>query len=334
MQFESLKLFCDVIRNQSFSQAAAANHVSQSAASQMVRQLEKRLGVSLINRSARPLRPTPVGKVYYEGCKKLVEQYMELESSIRNAPPELPVSVRVAAIYSVGLGDMGQCVERFVAKYPFVRIHIDYLHPANVREKVLDGTADFGLISFPSKSRELRVLPWREEEMLLTCSPLHPLAGCPTIRPEQLAGEKYVGFSKDLTIRRKVDQFLRKHDVAVEVGPEFDNIESIKRAIEDSAGVALLPEPTLRREIQAGTLVAIPLLGSRLVRPLGIILRRHNKLGSSAVRFIHLLQHSDSAAPAKGAAPDSAAGDAHLLSRDHHSESVSNGSARKKGRLT
>src|SRR5207244_8714525 len=150
MQFESLKLFCDVVRNKSFSLAAVENHVTQSAASQVVSQLEKRLGVLLINRG-RPLEPTSKGQLYYEGCKELVERYMELEASIRNAPPELPVTVQVAAIYSVGLGDMGQYVERFEAQYPYAKAQIDYLHPDEVNEKVLDGTADFGLISFPLK---------------------------------------------------------------------------------------------------------------------------------------------------------------------------------------
>jgi DNA-binding transcriptional LysR family regulator len=296
MQFEALKVFCDVIRNQSFSQAALENHVTQSAVSQIVSQLERRLGVVLINRPGRPLTPTHEGRVYYEGCRKLVEQYMELEASIRNVPPESPVMVRVAAIYSVGLGDMGQYVEQFEGYEPGARIHIEYLHPDRVMEKVLDGSADLGLVSFPSRSRELRMLPWREEKMLLTCSPQHPLAGYPAIRPEQLTGEKYVAFSKELTIRRKVDQFLRAHKVTVEVGPELDNIESIKKAIEESGGVALLPEPTLRREVQGGTLAAIRLLGCRFVRPLGIILRRHHKLGVSAKRFITLLQHPDTAA--------------------------------------
>jgi DNA-binding transcriptional LysR family regulator len=78
--------------------------------------------------------------------------------------------------------------------------------------------------------------------------------------------------------------------VTVEVVHEFDNIENIKKAIEISAGVALLPAPTLRREVEAGTLVALPLCGCRLVRPLGIIHRRHHKLSATALRFLDLLQ--------------------------------------------
>jgi DNA-binding transcriptional LysR family regulator len=292
MQFESLKVFCDIARFRSFSQAATANEITQSAASQIALQLEKRMGVQLINRSTRPLQLTPLGKTYYDGCKALVEQYLELEASIRQAQAQMDASLRVTAIYSVGLGDMGQLVERFMALHPNTRVHLEYLHPRRVYEKVLEGSADLGLVSFPRRSRELVQLPWREEPMVLACPPGHPLAHQRTIRSEQLNGEKYIGFDRDLVIRKHVDRFLREQGVSVEVALEFDNIETIKKAIEVSAGVALLPEPTFRREVQAGTLKAVPLTGAQLVRPLGIIHRRHHRLSASAQRFIELLQES------------------------------------------
>ena len=83
MQLESLKIFCDVVRWASFSRGAAENGISQSSASQAVHQLEARLGVKLIDRSKRPLVLTPQGKVYYEGCKDLVERYLELENRVK-----------------------------------------------------------------------------------------------------------------------------------------------------------------------------------------------------------------------------------------------------------
>jgi DNA-binding transcriptional LysR family regulator len=295
MHIESLKVFCDVARQRSFSQAAAANGMTQSAASQIVLQLEKRMEVQLIDRSTRPLQLTALGRVYYEGCKGLVDQYLELEASIRKAHSQLAATVEVVAIYSVGLGDMGRYVERFKALQPGAVVHIDYLHPDRVYEKVRDGTADFGLVSFPRKSRELTALPWRQEKMVLTCPPGHPLARLPTVRPAQLAGEKYVGFDKGLVIRRQVDRFLRQQGVTVEVALEFDNIENIKKAIEVTAGVALLPEPTLRREVAAGTLVAVPLADAQMVRPLGIIHRRHHKLSAAARGFLDLLRRGEAA---------------------------------------
>lgn len=291
MQFEALQVFCDIARCRSFSQAAAAQQppLTQSAVSQIVHQLEKRLGVQLINRSTRPLQLTEMGQAYYQGCKQLVEHYLELEASIKRGQPQLTATVQVATIYSVGLGAMGQYVQRFADEQPFARVHVEYLHSNRVVEKVLDGSVDLGLVSFPRKSRKVVVLPWREERMVLACPPAHPLAGQTAVRPAQLAGEKYIAFDKELGIRRQVDRFLRQHGAAVEVALEFDNIENIKKGIEIAGGVALLPEPTLRQEVEAGLLVARPLAGCRFVRPLAIIYRRQNRPSPAAQRFIDLL---------------------------------------------
>lgn len=291
MQFEALQVFCDIARCRSFSQAAAAQRppLTQSAVSQIVHQLEKRLGVQLINRSTRPLQLTALGQAYYEGCKELVERYLELEASVKQGRPQLTATVQVAAIYSIGLGDMGHYIERFSAELPFARVHVDYLHSNRVAEKVHDGSADLGLVSFPRKSRDLVVLPWREEGMVLACQPSHPLARQASVRLAQLSGEKYIAFDKDLGIRRQVDRFLRQQGVAVEVELEFDNIENIKRGIEITGGVALLPEPTLHQEVEAGLLAARPLAGCRFVRPLAIIYRRQHRPSPAAQRFIDLL---------------------------------------------
>jgi DNA-binding transcriptional LysR family regulator len=297
MHFETLKVFCDVARHRSFSLAAQANGRTQSAVSQLVLHLEKRLGVQLVDRSTRPLQLTPLGKIYYDGCKGLVDQYLELEAAVRQAHGGPAATVRVAAIYSVGLRDMHQYVERFALVQPGARVHIEYLHPDRVYAEVLDGTADFGLVSFPRKSRELKTLPWRDEEMVLTCAPGHALARNLAVEPRHLQGLRYVGFDRDLVIRRKVDRFLRAQQVTVNVVVEFDNIENIKKAVESEAGVALLPEPTVRREVQAGTLVALPLLGCSLVRPLGVIQRRRHKPSPTAQRFLDLLRQPDDAGP-------------------------------------
>jgi DNA-binding transcriptional LysR family regulator len=290
MQFESLKVFCDVVRQRSFSHAARINHVTQSAASQIVSQLERRLGVQLIDRSTRPLQTTPVGRIYFEGCRELVEKYAELEATIRNAKNELDALVQVVAIYSVGLGDMGNLVLRFKAQHANARVQIEYLHPDEVYERVLAGTADFGLVSYPRRTRELLVLPWREEEMVLACSPRHRLAGRVSVEPHELAGERFIGFDKNLMIRRGVDRFLREHGVIVEITHVFDNIESIKKAIELDAGIALLPFATVHREFESSSLVAIPLAGRKFVRPMGIIQSRQHNLSSTALRFRELLR--------------------------------------------
>jgi DNA-binding transcriptional LysR family regulator len=311
MQFEALKVFCDVARNRSFSQAAQENAVTQSAVSHVVSQLEKRMGVRLIDRSTRPLQLTPLGRTYYEGCKELLEQYLRLEAQVRGGREQVAGTVQVAAIYSVGLGDMGQYVERFAARHPEARAQVEYLHPDRVYERVLEGSADLGLVSFPRKSPRLAAAPWREEEMVLVCSPRHALARHVAVRPAELGGEKYVHFTRELGIRREVDRFLREQGAAVEVVLEFDNIENIKKAVEIGAGVALLPEPTIRPEVAGRSLVARPLFGARLVRPVGILHRRRPRLSPTAQAFLDLLcgRGEGEAASANGSA--SANGNGH-----------------------
>src|SRR5580765_7793338 len=149
MYFEALKIFCDIVRHKSFSRAATANHISQSAASQNVLQLEKGLGVRLIDRSKRPFELTPEGEVYYEGCKGLVERYYAVEEQVKALRNQVAGTVSVAAIYSVGLSGMSSYVQQFARLYPQANIRLAYLHPDRVYESVINEEADLGLISYP-----------------------------------------------------------------------------------------------------------------------------------------------------------------------------------------
>ena len=303
MQLESLKIFCDVVRWASFSRGASENGISQSSASQAVHQLELRLGLKLIDRSKRPLVLTPQGSAYYEGCKELVGRYVELENRVKAMTDEHKVigTVGVASIYSVGMHHMSQYVKIFSEHYPEASVRLEYLHPTRVVERVAGGEADLGLISYPRKWPELAIIPWREEVMVLAVPPSHRFAQRRSVEIRELDGENFVAFDGDLSIRRSIDRCLRHHDVNVEVVLEFDNIENIKRAVEIAAGVSILPEPSLGREIRAGSLVAVGIEGQdskyRLNRPLAIIHRRGGNLDLTAARFLELLTGSESLGP-------------------------------------
>lgn len=321
MQLESLKIFCDVVRWASFSRGAAENRISQSSASQAVNQLERRLGVKLIDRSKRPLVLTAHGKVYYEGCKELVGRYLEIENRVKALEDDTNVvgTVHVASIYSIGLHHMSQYVQSFRDRFPGANVQLEFLHPTRVVESVVEGGAELGLISFPRKWPEMTVTPWREEEMVLAVHPSHRFAGRGSVPIAELDGETFVGFDSDLAIRRVIDRCLRHHDVHVRVALEFDNIENIKRAVEIPSGVAILPEPTLAREVEAGTLAAVRLDGQdpshRLVRPLAILRRRSRQLSLTASRFLKLLSAKDrDPAPADVAVAGSANGHLHAKS--------------------
>ncbi len=295
MQLETLKIFCDVVRWSSFSRGAVENGISQSSASQAVQQLEGRLGVKLIDRSKRPLVLTPQGKVYHDGCKDLVERYLELEARVKAVAEEDTVvgTVVVCAIYSVGLHDMSGYVKRFEERFPGASVRLEYLHPRRVLERVTGGEAELGILSYPRKWPELNVITWREEPMVLVVHPSHRFATRTSVSVAELSGEPFVAFDADLSIRRAIDRFLRHHDIQIDVVLEFDNIENIKRAVEIPSGVAILPEPSLLQEVKAGSLVAIPIESpdpaARLTRPLAIIHRRQDNLDRAGAKFLQLL---------------------------------------------
>ena len=294
MHLESLNIFCDVVRHQSFSRGALASSVSQSAASQAVRQIEKRLGAQLIDRSKRPWQLTPEGRLFFKGCQELVERYHELEEAVQRRQHPSGYTVRLASIYSVRLHDLSQYVDQFRASVPGAGVDLEYMHPDQIYSRVLNDQSDLGLISFANPGRELTAIPWQDQAMVVACPPGHRLARTgAAIEPGALHGAAFVTFDRGLTVRREIDRFLRRHDVDVHVVAEFDNIENIKQAIEDGAGVALLPEPTLRREVQRGTLVKVGLWTDpgepTFVRPLSIIHRRRRRLNPAVTGFIKLL---------------------------------------------
>ena len=289
MNIETLRIFCDVVQHQSFSRGAAANEVSQSAAPQSVHRMERHFGVRLIDRSKRPFVLTPEGDACYEGFRKVLETYDAVEARVRSLRKEITGMVRVASIYSVGLHDMSRSMQEFMRRYPQAKVRLEFLHPSRVYDAVLNSEVDLGIVSYPVASSEISVVPLRAERMVLVCHPDHPLAERKVVTVEHLRDEAFIAFDRDLSIRKEIDRYLRQRSVSIRVAMEFDNIETIKQAVEIGAGVSILPEPTVRKESESGSLVAVRLMAPTLQRPLGIIHRQRKLFMPTAAKFIELL---------------------------------------------
>jgi DNA-binding transcriptional LysR family regulator len=290
MPLRNVELFCEVVRCRSFTRAAEQQQVSQSSVSQAITSLEKRLGTRLIDRSHRPLELTPAGQVYYEGCRELLDGFREIEDRVQRMGDKITGRVRVVSIFSVGLSQMEAYVSRFEDLYPDVSLQVEYLHPDELYDRVLNDKADLGLVSFPKAGGDLTAIDWQLEEMVLVVPPGHRLAGRGSCPVSELDGEEFVSFTAELKIRRQLDRWLKEARVAVSVVQQFDNIENIKRAVEVGTGVAALPLPTVRKETEAGALVPVRVEGVEWTRPLGIVHKRHKSLSTAAGKFIDLLK--------------------------------------------
>lgn len=293
MNINALKLYCDIVRLHSFSLGAAANQVSQSAASQAIQQLETELDTRLLDRSKRPFMVTPAGTRFHAGCLEILAAYERLRASVANQRTAVAGIARVAAIYSVGIHIMSGQIRRFMGLYPQAKVLLEYLHPDKVVEAVLQDEADLGILAYPPRNRALTVIAWRTEPMVFVCHPTHRLARRRVVAPAELEGEAFVAFDPDLRVRKAVDRYLRQYRVRVNVVMEFDNTETIKQAVSVGAGISILPQPTLLKEVGTRTLAALPLAPRDLARPLGIIHRRGKLLPPTAASFLELLRKAE-----------------------------------------
>ena len=263
--------------------------VSQSAASQHVQEAERRLGVSLFDRSKRPLELTAAGKLYAEFCRDVLRREEEFTLALETIKGDVEGTVRVVSIYSTGLSEMGRLQEEFSARYPTAQLHVEYMRPDKVYDAVRNDTADLGLVSFPESTREIAAIPWRNEEMQVAVPPSHPIAQRDFVFPADLNGQDFIGFDEDLSIRRELDRFLRAQGVEVKIVMTFDNIQMIKEAVGLGRGISLLPARTMLAEIEQGRLVAVKLDAPDLVRPVGIVHRKRKKFNRAAQAFLELL---------------------------------------------
>jgi LysR family transcriptional regulator, transcriptional activator of the cysJI operon len=287
--YENYKLFRDIAQTRSLSRAAALNGISQSAATQQIQDLEKSFGAQLLDRSSRPLTITPAGQLYAEYCRDVLRRREDFLAELARVKQEAEGTVRVASIYSVGLSEMVELEQEFSIRFPQASLEVEYLRPEKVYEAVLADDADIGLVSYPEATREIKVIPWRREEMVLAASPYHPLAERGPIPLSDLNGIEFVGFDEDLPIHREIDRYLRDRGVEVNQILHFDNIQMIKEAVAHRVGVSIMPARIMLDELAQGRLVAIPIQSAELYRPLGIIHRRKKHFHRVAQAFVDLL---------------------------------------------
>lgn len=292
VQIETLKIFCELVETKSFSQAAETNFVTQSAVSQQVRGLEEKYRRKLLERvrGRREVRLTEAGAAFYEESKIIVAAYAHLEERMRTLTGKIGGTVRVATVYSIGLHELPPAVRRFMARYPEAKIDLEYQRTTRIVRAVLDGAVDLGLVAFPEKKRGLEVVPIGGDRLVLICPPQHPLAKHKKLHASDLNHQDFVLFERDIPTRRATDRILRAHGVTVRRVAEFDNIETIKRAVEVGFGLAIVPRPSVLDEQRSGRLSVVQLIEPEWERTVGVIYRNDRTLGMAAQKFVQLLK--------------------------------------------
>lgn len=289
MHIENFKIFADLVQSKSFSQAAKINGITQSAVSQQLRAMENHFKVLIVDRSQKQFKLTNEGKRLHESAKEILNLYERLDGELQEMKKVISGNIRVATIYSVGLHELPPYMKRFLSTYPTVNVHLEYRRSNLVYEDVLHNIVDLGIVAYPIKNRELEYLPFLEDELVLIASPDHPLAKKDVVDLKELPEHAYIGFDNDIPTRKATDQIFRDARINILPVMEFDNIETVKRAVEINAGVAIIPRSTVTQEVEKGLLVAMNFKGKRFLRPVFIIHRKGRILTPAMEKFIGLL---------------------------------------------
>jgi LysR family transcriptional regulator, transcriptional activator of the cysJI operon len=289
MQVESFKVFRDLVDTESFSKAAQLNFVTQSAVSQQIRSLEEKFHTPLIERSSKRFSLTREGLILYATSKEIIYAYDKLQHQISEMRNVVSGTIRLATVYSIGLHELPPYLKVFLKEYPNVHVHVEYRRSNQVYDDVLDGTRDIGLVAFPVQKKNLKIEPFLKDRLILICHPQNPLATHKEVTLEAISHQKFIGFEPDIPTRKAIDKIFKEANISLNPSMEFDNIETVKRAVEIDAGVSIVPRATVQQEIKNGTLIAVEFKGFLIHRPLGIIYRNGRVLSPAVKRFIKTL---------------------------------------------
>ena len=291
MHIETLKVFCDLVDLESFSLAAERNFITQSAVSQQIRALEEKFKRRLLERirGRREVKLTPAGEVFYRESKHVLDAYETLQESLRGVVGKIGGTVKVSTVYSVGLHELPSKVREFMTKFPAAKIDLEYSRTTRVVRDVLSGTVELGVLAFPEPRRGLTVIPMPDNRLVLIAPLEHEFAKRAKVKVADLNGQEFVLFERDVPTRKAMDRIFKTNGVEVKKVAEFDNIETIKRAVEVGFGLAIVPEPAVSEAKKAGTLAVIPLAEKYWVRSVGVIHRSDRNLSLAAKKFVELL---------------------------------------------
>jgi DNA-binding transcriptional LysR family regulator len=290
MQIESFKVYCDLAETESFTKAAQINGVTQSAVSQQISSLERQFKSLLVERSKKKFRLTREGQVLYDYSKEIIATYEALHCKLQEIKDIISGNIRVTTIYSIGLHDLPPFIKKFMQAFPTVNVHVQYRRSDEVYEDVLSNVVDLGLVAYPVKEARLEIVPLRKDPLVLICHPEHPFAKLKGVKLKALSGQKFVNFEPDIPTRKALDRVFRERGVHVDSVMEFDNIETVKRAVEIDAGISIVPQSTVRQEVAKETLVALPVGDADLFRPIAVLYKKSKVLSPAMKQFIATLK--------------------------------------------
>ena len=280
-----LEIFTQVVEAGSFSAAAQRLLMTQSGVSQHIQDLERALGVKLLTRTPRGVKLTEPGKTLYDYAQRIARLASEAEAAVTDVAQLAAGEVILGATPGVSVYVLAVWVESFGLRYPQLTVNVQTDITPRIIEMLLAQRLEIGIVegelnlppTSPIIAHELEMV-----EHFVVVGRKHPFWGLEGITLDDLAGHTLITRERQSQTRIWLDEILTQNGIRVRIGAEFDNVESIKRAVMAGTALAILPGYAVEDETAVGLLAALPIAGSPLQRVIKLLWDKRRPLGPVA----------------------------------------------------
>ncbi|MFA4965590.1 MAG: selenium metabolism-associated LysR family transcriptional regulator [Thermoleophilia bacterium] len=299
MDVRQIELFCRIVDRRSFSLAADEMHITQPAASQQIRSLERELKTTLLDRSRRTVTPTDSGQVLYRYAREILALHERARTEILDLGELVAGRVVVGASTGPGEHVLPAMLTRFKGEYPGVSIALQVDDTHNVVERVLTREFELGAVGALTPRPELVAEPLAHDEIVLVCNTSHPWAARDGITLDELIAEPQIVQQQGAGVRTVVEDHLRRAGARPEqlnVVLEMGLMESAKQAAIAGGGVTFLSRWAIQPELEHGALAAVPVEGFQILRDFYTVRSRTRVLSRAAEALLAFFREQYAAA--------------------------------------
>jgi DNA-binding transcriptional LysR family regulator len=286
-----MRIFEAVARHNSISRAANELHLSQPAVSMQMKQLERLLGLPLIEQIGKKLFLTEAGNELREHAQRLVARMHELKTAMDRFRGLECGAVRLEVISTVN-HFLLPMIANLLARHPGMRISVQVANRQGALAALADNRADIAITGRPRDTTNLVALPLLECPLVVIASPTHRLARRVGIPLLELARENFLIRERGAGLRDDVDQLFAELGVGYLQGGEFNTNEAIKQAVEAGLGISLVARQTIDIELETRRLVVLAVEGFPIMGRWYILHRCDKRLSAAATAVVDLLLSS------------------------------------------
>ena len=289
MDFGQIEAFIQVSTHSSFSRAAEALHLTQPSITARIQALERELGEELFERGGRSVRLTDAGHVFLPYVGRILQQLQEGRDAVEDVRKVQLGSLRLGSAITISTYVLPTVLHRFCAEYPLVDVVIRTGRSEQVLNMLLTDEVQVGLMRTLSHP-DTESVQLYDDEIILVANPGHEFAASGKATIAEIASEPIVLFDRGSSYYGLIHDLFRKANVIPNVAMELDSLEATKRMVEEGLGVAIVPEVTVRRELESGALVQVGLADIEPIRrQISLQYRRSRKRSRAVQAFIDTL---------------------------------------------